>query len=262
MKRKRLAIDVANEIAKRRRTSFLPPRTNFRGVPTQAVAVSRLRRRQALQPRVGGFTGIEKKFVDFTNGSDAFTLVWASGNMDPATSDSISGIAQGDGESQRDGRVCVLHSWFIKGFVHVAATEAVNAPVDDQLARVVVVWDKQTNGALLAPANVFDTIGSTVDVNSVKNLQHSARFTVLKDKTFRMPLSMGGQNEGGVNSFAHGGMRIPFKMGGKFNPPIRVNHTGTTNVIASVADNSIHVIGTAGAVTVLLSYRSRVRFTG
>ncbi len=258
MKRKRLAIDVANALqaTKRRRTSFLPPRTNLRGAtPAQAVRASR-------QRRTGGFTGIENKFLDQTNGSDAFTTVWASGNMDPATTDSISGIAQGDAENQRDGRVCWLHSWFLKGFIHVPVTEAQAAPASDEIARVAVVWDTQTNGALVAPGNVFGTIGATVDINSVKNLQFSQRFKVLKDKTFRIPLATAVANEGGANAFAQGQFRIPFKMGGKFNPPIKVNHSGTTNVIANVTDNSLHVIGTATSTAVLMSYRSRIRFRG
>ncbi len=228
---------------------------------TQAAAVGRMRRRQIMQPRVGGFTGIEKKFVDYTHNSDVFTDVWAGGEMEDATALSLSAIAQGDGESQRDGRVAVIHSVFIKGFIVRAQEESSISPFDDNVCRLAIVQDKQTNGAQLNAEDVFGTIGAGFDVNSVKNLQNSARFMVLKDKTFNFKIS-GQTNEGAANLFAHGGSYLPFKMGHKFNPPIRVNHTGTTAVVASIADNSLHLIGTATGANPLLSYRCRVRFTG
>ncbi len=227
-----------------------------------AAAAGRMRMRRVTQPRIGGFTGIEKKFIDYTVTDDAFVTVWAGGEMDPATALGISSIAQGDGESNRDGRVAVLHSIFIKGFVKTAATESAVAPLNDEIVRVAIVQDKQTNGAQLNAEDVFSTISATNDINSVKNLQNSARFIVLKDKTIRIPRGQVSQNEGAANLFASGQCNIPFKMGVNLKKPIRVNHTGTTAVIASVADNSIHVIGTSTSTNCQLSYRSRVRFTG
>lgn len=232
-----------------------PRRTGFiaTGLPVR-------RRRQ--QARIGGFTGIEKKFVDYTVSSDAFTTIWAGGEMDEGTALSMSSIGIGTGESQRDGRIATLHSWFIKGFVTIPVVEGSVTPLGDILARIAIVLDKQTNGAQLSAEDVFDTVGTPNDVNSVKNLQNSARFVVLKDKTILISRTRAGMNEGQADLFAAGAITVPFKMGGVFKPPIRVNHTGTTAVVASIADNSLHVIGTAQSTGVLLTYRTRVRFTG
>lgn len=228
----------------------------------QVAEFQRMRRRQLLAPRIGGFTGIEKKFVDFFKQVDAFSLTWAGGEMDPGTADALSAIAQGDGESQRDGRVAVLHSVFIKGFLSIAAIESSAAPLDDIVVRLAIVQDKQTNGAQLNAEDVFKTLASGDDTNSVKNLQNSARFIVLKDKTWLIPRARAVSNEGAANLFSSPRILVPIKMGTTFRKPIRVNHTGTTAVIASVADNSIHLIGCATNASALLSYSTRIRFTG
>ncbi len=238
---------------------FKRPRQSFQSA--QVIEVARMQRRRITQPRIGGFTGIEKKFVDYIDNDDPFSSTWAGGEMDPTTN-AVSAIAQGDGENQRDGRVATLHSVFIKGFMSVAATESSIAPLDDIIVRIVLVQDKQTNGAQLNAEDVMDTISAAVDINSVKNLQNSARFVVLKDKTFLLPRGRANTNEGAANLFASAKILVPFKMGVTFKKPIRVNHTGTTANVTSVADNSIHVIGTTSNVEGLLTYRSRVRFTG
>ncbi len=238
---------------------FKRPRQSFQ--TAQALAVGRMQRRRIMQPRIGGFTGIEKKFVDYIDNDNPFALTWAGGEMDPTT-DAVSAIAQGNGENQRDGRVATLHSVFIKGFFSIAATESSIAPLDDIIIRVVLVQDRQTNGAQLNAEDVMDTIASAVDINSVKNLENSARFIVLKDKTFLLPRARANTNEGAANLFATAKILVPFKMGVTFKKPIRVNHTGTTANVTTIADNSIHVIGTATNASGLLTYRSRVRFTG
>ena len=240
-------------------TQFKRPRFAALGIaPFQAPS----RRRRRMQPRIGGFTGIEKKFVDYTLNGAALTTIWAGGEQDEGTALSMSAIGQGDGESQRDGRVATLHSWFVKGFFTNSEIESSVAPLADTLVRIAVVLDKQSNGAQLNAEDVFDTVGASQDVNSVKNLQNSARFKVLKDMTRVVQNARANTNEGAVNLFAQGQTFTPFKMGGVFNPPIRVNHTGTGATIATCADNSIHVIATGTQTTGLLSYRSRVRFTG
>ncbi len=210
--------------------------------------------------RTGGFMGIEKKFVDYTVSNDPFTSVWAGGEMEDATALSLSAVAQGDGESQRDGRMYTIHSVFVKGFLRTASQESQTAPITDAVARLALVWDKQTNGAQLNAEDVFDTVTAGEDVNSVKNLQFSHRFRVLKDIT--IPLPVQNTNEGAINLFASSPTLVPFKMGFTFKTPIQVRCTGTTAAIASIQDNSIHLIGTATDTNVTLWYRSRVRFMG
>lgn len=224
------------------------------------VKKARIERRTP-NTRVGGFTGIERKFVDYAVNGDAFTTVWAGGEMEDGTALSVSAVAQGDGESQRDGRMYYIESVFIHGHVVRAAVESAVAPLDDVRCRVALVLDTQTNGAQLNAEDVFLTIGAGSDVLSYRNLQYSKRFKILRD--IDLVISSTGQtNEGAVNLFAAPQTIVPFKMNYKFKKPIPVHCTGTTAAVSSITDNSIHVIGTAQATSALLTYQSRVRFRG
>lgn len=210
--------------------------------------------------RTEGFMGIENKFVDYNVQGQATSTGWAGGELDPATALCISVVAQGDGENQRDGRMYNINSWYIKGFLSTSASEAQAGPQQMVLVRIVVVLDTQTNGAQLNAEDVFTPVAAGVDVCSVRNLQFSKRFRVLKDRTMKLNPNI--VNEGAVNAFAAGASSVPFKMGGRFKTPLKVRCSGTTAAIASVTDNSIHVIGVSNSATGLLTYISRCRFTG
>ncbi len=212
--------------------------------------------------RTGGYIDMENKFVDYRVDDDAFTTVWAGGEMEDGTALSLTAVAQGDGESQRDGRVYRVNSVFVHGTIVVPANEASGNPISDEVARLALVWDKQTNGAQLNAEDVFLTIAAADDVDSFRNLQFTKRFQVLADKKFRVNVTSAGMNEGGVNTFANGEVKFNFRMSHVFKKPIKVTCKGTTAAIASIVDNSIHLIGTATSTAVLLNYASRVRFTG
>ncbi len=212
--------------------------------------------------RTGGYMGMEKKFADFRVDDDAFTQVWAGGEMDPnGTADSVSVVAQGDGESNRDGRVYYIHEIYIHGTVQVQAVESQTAPQPDNIARVALVWDKQTNGAQMNAEDCFLTIGASDDIDSFRNLQFVQRFTVLANKKINIKQSTAVVNEGAANLFAAGTTTVPFSMSYKFRTPLKVSCSGTTAAIASIADNSLHVIGCSQSACTL-SYASRLRFTG
>ncbi len=209
--------------------------------------------------RIGGFAGIENKFVDYELVTRVVTAAWAGGELDEATALSLSSVAQGDGETQRDGRRMEILSVHIKGFVILVAQEAAAAPINGQAIRLVLVLDKQTNGAQLNAEDVFTT--TTTDVNAWRNLQHSQRFRILKD--VRIDLMPWGGTAGGTNSFDRGETKVLFEIHKVFKKPITVNHTGTTAVVASIADNSLHLIGVSTSATACaVSYVSRVRFRG
>lgn len=214
--------------------------------------------------RTGGYVGLEKKFIDqsFTGN---FSSTWAGGELDPTGSSvlTLGAAAIGDGPSDRDGRQVKIHSIYIKGVLTYAAQESLTAPPDDQIVRVALVLDRQTNKAQLNAEDVFGTIGAGLDVYSVRNLEYVKRFKILKDKTWRMPVSTAVVNEGAVNQFAMGQVSIPFKLAYTFRTPITVEYAsaGTTGVIASIVDNSFHLIGTASSTTAGITYRCRTRFT-
>jgi len=200
----------------------------------------------------------EFKFVDFETNGDAFATTWA--RMEDGTIQSVSGVTQGDGESNRDGRKYLIHSIHIKAKISVNASESQGAPLNDITGRVCLVWDTQTNEAAFTATDVMDG-GGNDDTLSFRNLQHSKRFRVLWDKSFK--IIRRNVNEGSVNLFATGNETTPIiNYNKKFKKPIPVICSGTTNVITSISDNSLHIIGVASSTTALLEMQIRIRFTG
>lgn len=244
-----------------------PSASGFRrGRPKRALGWRRKRRmmgRPRAPPRIGGgagirtggFLGIETKFIDYTLAKTAFSATVAGGELDPTSSvDCISAIAQGDGESNRDGRKCTLISLHIRGNVNISASSGSTAQAPS-IMRVIVVWDTQTNGAQL---NAEDVMLPAAHVeHSFRNLQFSKRFRILKDQTFTV-VPVAGAGDGAVNDFSE--VERSFKWNFKFKIP--VIHNGTSAVVATITDNSIHIIGFANNVSCNLSYQTRVRFVG
>ncbi len=203
--------------------------------------------------------GVEKKFFDTQVVDGAMAATWTI--AEPATT-ALSAVAQGDGESNRDGRVYLIDSVFIKGFIEVPLVEDTVNPQGDILTRFVLVHDKQTNGACtFAATDVMDG-GQTDDYNAFRNLQFTQRFKVLSDKKVKMYVTQSETNAGAQNLYSHGRMQTPFKMQYVFNPPLKVTMSGTTADIANVVDNSLRFISVTTDASSTLNYQSRVRFRG
>lgn len=209
--------------------------------------------------RTGGYIGVEKKFFDTELDDTAFTAAWTA--LEPATTN-LTAIAQGDGESSRDGREYAIDSIHIRGYVTRDLQESQTAPASDILVRVCLVWDTQTNGAQLTATQVMDG-SQTQDVFAFRNLQYTKRFRVLKDLTIKLNVAPAVVNEGAANLFASGYIIRPFKINKVFKNPIRVIMSGTAADIANVTDNSLHIIGVStNATATSLHYQCRVRFRG
>ncbi len=244
----------------KRRGGITKARTFKRGrKTTTAVPMQIVQFRGTRNVRTGGFVGRELKFFDVEATDDAFATSWAT--MEPATTN-LSAVAQGDGESQRDGRKYEIRGIYIKGYVQIDDQESNVAPPGDGLVRICLVLDKQTNGAQLSASDVMLTAPAN-DINSFRNLQHTERFSILFDKTIRLPMNSM-VNEGAINLFANGNIRVPFKINKTFKTPIMVNTDGTTADIANITTNSLHMIGVErdSIFAKSLSYVSRLRFTG
>lgn len=227
-----------------------------RGKPAWSGGASSYRARNM---RTGGYLGIETKFIDYTY-SDVPTATITDAEADPPAQGAqtapgcISAIAQGDGESNRDGRKVVLKSLHIRGAVILIASA--DATLNDgRTIRVIVVVDTQTNGVQLNAENVI--LAATHVEHGFRNLQFSKRFRILKDHTFEIN-ALAGAGTGAANDSP----ATVKKFMWNFPLNIPVNHTGTTAVVASIADNSIHVIAFASGDGVTLAYESRVRFVG
>ena len=214
---------------------------------------------KAINQRSAGFIGIEKKFFDSYVTNGAIVNTCAGAEQDPAANAScLNAIAQGDGESSRDGRKCVIKSVQVKGLLKgVSLPDQPDATPSPEV-RVVIFVDQQTNGAQCNSEDVL-LDGAGIDVLSLRNMQYSRRFYTLFDRTYTMgapTFITDGANTGSIVFGAR-----PFSMFKKLN--MEVNFTGTTADIANIADNSIHVLAIAsGSGVATISYQARVRFVG
>ncbi len=208
--------------------------------------------------------GIENKFVDsFRNANLVSGTTWADAEVDPITADSCSSIAQGDGQSQRDGRRCSLTSWHVIGTIeHPIQT---NQTVTDSEIGVFIafVLDTQTNNAQLNAEDVYVLGGASafIAASPLRNLAFGKRFQILGTKrlTLKAPIPVWD----GTN-LEMSGTLVNFEFFKTFKKPILVTFNLTTAVITAVATNSLHVIAICTSVTgtPAIHYASRVRFFG
>lgn len=208
--------------------------------------------------RTGGFIGLENKFIDLAVESDAFATSWAT--MEDATAKSISAVAQGDTENTRDGRIYHINSIHVRMRIHKVAAEAGVNPLPQLHGRVILVWDKQSNGTQVVASDVMDE--TLNDKHLVyRNLANSSRFVVLFDYNWNLPIQQMAQ--GGIDLFANGIVNTDmFTFNKKFKKPVKVVCTGTGGTISVISDNSFHIIGVSNSASALLNMTSRVRFYG
>ncbi len=226
--------------------------------------------RRALWPRrnqrTGGYTGLELKFLDSELTSTSLTNAWASYNpTGTGCTDSLSVPVQGNGESERLGRVYTIDSIMIHGRVKRGSHESSNGPFTDIRIRIIVYWDTQTNSAEATMTDIMDA-GATDDILAFRNLQNTHRFKLICDKSFLMKFN-NQTNEGAVNLFATGGSTRPFTLYHKFKGGLKVQTDGTTANVTSVTDNNIGIGAIAegngeGTVLPTIAYTCRVRFRG
>ncbi len=217
------------------------------------------RRRILSNVRTGGFIGMENKFVDIETDSDAFATTWST--MEDGTNSNISGVAQGIGESQRIGRKYTITSIHIRCLVHTAASEAQPNPQSAFRGRICLVLDTQTNGAQLTATDVMDG-GLTNDFLAFRNLQFTKRFKVLWDKSFVLT-PIGQVNDGAVDKFSNGSYTTNIMSYNKnFTRGLNVLCDGTSAAVASITDNSLHIIGVGNSAGLLLDMQVRIRYKG
>lgn len=210
--------------------------------------------------RYGGYLGIEYKYYDTARANMNMVSTTAGAELDPAANDScFNAIALGDGESNRDGRKCVVKSIQIRGMLHASGVaDAADAP-PGICCRLVLVQDTQTNGAQLNSEDVLRDVAFT-DCFSMRNLQYSKRFKVLWDRT--LVIRPGPASTDGANTCSCNYIPTPFKVFKTLNMP--VTFKGDAADIANIVDNSLHLIGIADVTTATprISYQARVRFVG
>lgn len=114
----------------------------------------------------------EKKFVDVGVATYALDTT--------GTVTLLNGCADGSTVNTRIGRKTCIKSVQVRGVLLPQDAWASGAQCDPCLARVMLVWDKQANGAAFTIANLL----SAATAASFNNLDNRERFVVLMDKHF------------------------------------------------------------------------------
>jgi len=138
----------------------------------------------------------EIKFVD-----NALTVSPFQNAATPPTSIYLGGPVQGAAPYQRIGQKIVNKSLHLRGFI--TATAAAGA-IPEDLGRIVVVYDEQTNGAAPAWADVvysYTAAGSSASsAFDGLNMNNRERFKVLVDEQIRFPACTMGSSAGVVSA--------------------------------------------------------------
>lgn len=255
-------IDVGNQQnasmgrpQKRQRTRSYNYSKSSRPPPSSSAAP--YRRQRGVNYRIGGFLGKEVKYVDHLYDAATSTTIQGS-EADPATALALNATAQGDGENSRDGRHAQFSSLHIRGVLTWAANANATTPEVPGFVRLMVVLDTQTNGAQFSAEDVLEDTGDDdLDAVSLRNLQNTQRFKVLKDIYLRRP-TLVGSFDGTSTDYA--ACNQPFAIDlSKLS--IKTTYSGSTAVIGAIADNSVHVIAIRnGTNACTLRYTSRMRF--
>ncbi len=215
---------------------------------------------------VGQALGVELKFYDqlligsaLTAPSDA-----TGGEHDPSATILLNTVTQGDGESQRDGRKLTMRSIYIDGQVNVGSQSSKNTADEGTQVFIALVLDTQTNGATIVSENVFKNVGANTITAAMpmRNLKFTKRFKVLAVRHFKMQNTAIANDTGSTGGVIIAGLTQRFKIYKRLN--VEVNYSGTSETVANIVDNSLHLIAWCSSVTLVpkISYGSRLRFQG
>jgi len=257
-------------MAKRKRNGYSAAQAfrSGRRPAKRGKMVLRKMRRYSPNARVGGFLGLELKFLDTAwNGvAVSASTDGASGELQPSSgcTGCISCPGQGDGESQRDGRKFVIKSVYFSGVVATTHLQTETVVQDLSGYYFALVLDTQANGATIASENIYLNPG-TSSLNllpqPLRNLQNSGRFRILASKYVPVRGAYTGNDAAGTFSVSN---QATSAVSLSWKGSINVDTIGTSADVASVSDNAIHIVAYAGdsTMTPVFQGKCRMRFMG
>lgn len=167
-------------------------------------------------------------------------------SADTTTSSTLlNGMVLGTSINQHVGREVTMRSIQFKYTVNPTTA----ASTSDQIVRVLLVYDRQTNAAAATAGQVLEA----ANVYSPRNLENRKRFSILFDRNHYL------------NAYGEPGTGTKvFQFYRRLRHPITFN-AGTAGNVADIATGSLFVvlIGnlTAGASAATVSFYSRIRYT-
>ncbi len=254
----------------RRRTTVARRFTGQRSFVQAPVRFQRMRRRRrrrrkSRNVRSGGLLDIELKFYDTTLVAQALATntAGAGGEADPSATILLNTVIQGDGASNRDGKRIMMKSVFVQGIIR--GVSQANQVTGDNSPHVGIwlVLDTQTNGVTINSEDVFENKSGNANggTSLFRNLSNSKRYRILDKLKFGMDapvLAYDGTN------IEQSGVLQSFQLSAKLNMLCNFKVGGTTEDVANIIDNSLHIIAfaTNTALALTITYNARLRFTG
>lgn len=203
--------------------------------------------------RTGGYYGRfgiggELKFLD-TTCDDALVSTSGTLNGDITPLNGLILIPQGDGESARIGRKVNITKIGIRMTLVLPNTTTL-ALMDDTV-RVILIQDKQCNGALPAVTDVLQN----ASFDSFNNLANSQRFHTLWDKT----VSLSTMGLGVTTAPAQSSAPVNKSISKYIKCNIPIEYSGTTGNVTTIRSNNIFFlyISRSGAMKVECEMRFR-----
>ncbi len=211
---------------------------------SQITRASFKRGKSASRRKTGyyGYGTKESKFFDTTLVGAA---VATGGTFHP-----LALVPQSLTESGRVGRMITVTQVMIKGVIEIPPSSFANLTSD--LIRIVLIQDKQANGAIPA-------VGDYLELNEFigfNNLTNKNRFRTLASTIVRINAGISGNG----TTEQTGEALEYFSLFKKVKIPIE--YDSTTGAITEISSNNIIVliIGEEGAT--LLRFEARIRYTG
>lgn len=154
----------------------------------------------------------------------------------------LNGCMRGDDFRQRNGREIMMKSIELRYI-----TQACVATGSDQTHRIMLVYDRQTNGTALTAAAVLESANTVAP----RSLENRRRFKILYDKIWT------------INSSPESGSRVQRKFYRRLAHPVTFN-SGNTGYVGDIATGSLYLVvlgsNTAGTTAGQCTFYSRIRF--
>ncbi len=170
-----------------------------------------------------------------------------------AAQESIVGIKQGTGESERIGRKCTIRSIGWRFDVSLPEQDAVATPSSGDVVRIILYQDKQTNGATATVLGILET----ADYQSFNNLANTSRFKTLMDKT--MTINYETLASDNANVVSQGNVLRQFSFFKRCNIPLEFS--STTGALTEIRSNNVNVLLISRAGIAGFASQFRIRFS-
>lgn len=183
----------------------------------------------------------ELKFYD--SNETNFTVTQAGAIQ---TTSMVAGIQQGAGESERIGRKVVVRKLHVNGDIILPGSAT--ATFTEDVVRLIIFWDKQTNGAAATVGQIL----ASASYLAYRNLQQTGRFNILSDKKYTINASAG-------NGTSTADKRAHWRL--NLNCKIPLEFDASTGAITDLTTNNLGVLAIGAQGHAACYYYWRVRYS-